>query len=85
LPNSNEKGYRWIWQGTSWTQDSSQTLPQQNGRFDLQSRNPNIYGRILTRTQAQDATNNHARFVEIIPQGPQGQTPLIKYNTKLYT
>jgi hypothetical protein len=85
LPNSNEKGYRWIWQGTSWTQDSSQTLPQTNGQFSLKASNPNIYGRVLDRGTAQRATNNHSRFVEIIPPGPQGQTPLIKYTTKLYS
>ena len=77
-PNSNEKGYKWVWQGTRWT-TTSESLPNTYGRFFI--RGSNLYGRLLNSS----AANNHNRYVEVIPLGSQGQAPLIKYNSRLYT
>lgn len=76
-PNNNEKGYKWIWQGTSWV-TTSESLPNTHGRFLLQGMN--LYGRFLNGS----AANNHNRYVEVIPLGPQGQAPLIKYNSRIF-
>ena len=85
-PNNNEKGYKWIWQGTDWLAPKYGLDPRffppaynppTNGSFSLIG---NIWGRRLNSS----ATNNHNRYVEVIPNGPQGQAPLIKYNTRTY-
>ncbi|MDB9847693.1 hypothetical protein OAC50_00750 [bacterium] len=78
-PNSNEKGYKWVWQGYTWVNNPSETLPQTNGKFTLM--NINLYGRFLNSS----AANNPNRYVEVIPLTPQGQAPLIKYNSRTYT
>ena len=78
-PNSNERGYRWVYQGTSWIT----TIPSNsatNGQFTLKNSNSNLYGRNLNSS----AANNANRYVEVIPEGPQNQAPLIKYNSRIY-
>lgn len=78
-PNSNELGYKWEIDGTVWTTTSA-ALPATYGDFG-QLGNSNVYGRYV----ATNAANNHTRYVEVIPPGPLGQTPLIKYSTSTYT